>query len=81
MVGYWLGWSGSAGKGRAVGVGAVTFEGQVTPAARVVRYEVSFRQVRRGRLTLGIADGRLFADGACIYRAKDLRVSMVVAPD
>ncbi|HZZ90674.1 MAG TPA: bifunctional 3-hydroxydecanoyl-ACP dehydratase/trans-2-decenoyl-ACP isomerase [Caulobacteraceae bacterium] len=81
MVGYWLGWSGSPGKGRAVGVGAVTFEGQVTPAARVVRYEVSLRQVRRGRLTLGIANGRLFADDACVYRAKDLRVSMVVSPD
>jgi 3-hydroxyacyl-[acyl-carrier protein] dehydratase/trans-2-decenoyl-[acyl-carrier protein] isomerase len=80
MVGYWLGWSGSPGKGRAVGVGKVEFDGQVTPATSVVRYEVSLRQVRRGRLTLGVANGRLLADGTCVYRANDLRVSMVVDP-
>jgi 3-hydroxyacyl-[acyl-carrier protein] dehydratase/trans-2-decenoyl-[acyl-carrier protein] isomerase len=78
IVGYWLGWSGSPGKGRAVGVGEVEFAGEVTPQTRLVRYDVSLRQVRRGRLTLGIANGRLFADDACVYTAKDLRVSMVV---
>lgn len=78
IVGYWLGWSGSPGKGRAVGVGEVRFEGQVTRATKIVRYDVSLRQVRRGRLTLGVANGRLFADGACIYSAEGLRVSMAV---
>jgi len=78
IVGYWLGWSGSPGKGRAVGVGEVEFAGVVTPQTRLVRYDVSLRQVRRGRLTLGIANGRLFADDACVYTAKNLRVSMIV---
>jgi 3-hydroxyacyl-[acyl-carrier protein] dehydratase/trans-2-decenoyl-[acyl-carrier protein] isomerase len=77
IVGYWLGWSGSPGKGRALGVGEVTFRGDVTPANQLVRYEVNLRQVRRGRLVLGVANGRVFADGACIYVANDLRVGLV----
>jgi 3-hydroxyacyl-[acyl-carrier protein] dehydratase/trans-2-decenoyl-[acyl-carrier protein] isomerase len=76
ILGYWLGWSGSPGKGRAIG-GEVRFQGDITPATRLVRYEVSLRQVRRGRLALGVANGRLFADGACVYVATDLRVGMV----
>lgn len=76
MIGYWLGWSGSPGKGRAIGVGDVMFTGQITPEIRRVRYEVNMRQVRRGRLVLGIADGRVLADETCVYIAKDMRVGL-----
>jgi 3-hydroxyacyl-[acyl-carrier protein] dehydratase/trans-2-decenoyl-[acyl-carrier protein] isomerase len=77
MIGYWLGWSGSSGKGRAVGVGDVKFRGHITPEVGRVRYEVEMRQVRRGRLVLGIADGRVLADDTCVYVAKDMRVSLI----
>ena len=77
MIGYWLGWSGSAGKGRAVGVGDVKFRGHITPEVGRVRYEVDIRQVRRGRLVLGIADGRMLADDTCVYVARDMRVSLI----
>ena len=79
MIGYWLGWSGSPGKGRALGVGEVKFRGHITPDVRRVRYQVDLRQVRRGRLVLGIADGRVFADDACVYMAKDMRVGLITA--
>jgi 3-hydroxyacyl-[acyl-carrier protein] dehydratase/trans-2-decenoyl-[acyl-carrier protein] isomerase len=79
MIGYWLGWSGSPGKGRAIGVGEVTFKGHVTPETRRVYYEVAMRQVRRGRLVLGIADGRVLADDTCVYIAKDMRVGLVTS--
>lgn len=79
MIGYWLGWSGSAGKGRAVGVGDVKFRGHITPEVRRVRYEVDMRQVRRGRLVLGIANGRVLADELCVYAAKDMRVSLIAS--
>jgi len=69
VVGYWLGWSGSPGKGRALGVGEVRFRGDITPVTRTVRYEVNIRQVRRGRLALGVANVKLFADDACVYVA------------
>lgn len=77
VVGYWLGWSGSPGKGRALGVGEVRFRGDITPETKLVRYEVSMRQARRGKLALGVANGRLFADDACVYVATDLRVGMI----
>ncbi|HEX4181957.1 MAG TPA: bifunctional 3-hydroxydecanoyl-ACP dehydratase/trans-2-decenoyl-ACP isomerase, partial [Caulobacteraceae bacterium] len=79
IVGFWLGWSGSPGKGRALGVGEVKFRGYITPETRLVRYEVNLRQVRRGKLVLGVADGRLLADGACVYVASDLRVGLIAA--
>jgi 3-hydroxyacyl-[acyl-carrier protein] dehydratase / trans-2-decenoyl-[acyl-carrier protein] isomerase len=79
MVGYWLGWSGSPGKGRATGVGEVKFSGHITPEVKRVRYEVDLRQVRRGRLELGIADGRVFADETCVYVARDMKVALVAA--
>jgi len=79
MVGYWLGWSGSPGKGRAIGVGEVEFNGQVTPENTCVRYEVSMRQVRRGRLVLGVANGRVFADNHCVCVARDMRVGLTRA--
>jgi 3-hydroxyacyl-[acyl-carrier protein] dehydratase / trans-2-decenoyl-[acyl-carrier protein] isomerase len=77
MIGYWLGWSGSPGKGRAIGVGEVRFSGDITPIVRRLRYEVDMRQIRRGRLTLGIANGRVLADDVSVYVAKDMRVSLI----
>lgn len=79
VVGFWLGWSGSPGKGRALSVGEVKFRGHITPDTRLVRYEVSLRQARRGKLALGVANGRLFADGTCVYTAADLRVGMIIS--
>jgi 3-hydroxyacyl-[acyl-carrier protein] dehydratase/trans-2-decenoyl-[acyl-carrier protein] isomerase len=81
LLGYWLGWSGSPGKGRAIGVGELRFRGDITPATRLVRYEVDLRQVRRGALGMGVATGRLFADDACVYEASDLRVGMIRSTD
>jgi len=78
IIGYWLGWSGSPGKGRAVGVGEVEFTGQITPDTRRVRYEVDMRQVRRGKLAVAIANGRVLADGICVYVAKDMRVGLIM---
>jgi len=75
-VGFWLGWSGSPGKGRALGVGEVKFTGQITPDVKLVRYEVDLKRVKRGKLVLGIADGRVFADDMQVYSMKDLKVGL-----
>ncbi|MEO0882565.1 MAG: bifunctional 3-hydroxydecanoyl-ACP dehydratase/trans-2-decenoyl-ACP isomerase [Pseudomonadota bacterium] len=77
-VGYWLGWSGSPGKGRALGVGRVKFTGEITPDTKLVKYDVSMKRVKRGSLVLGIADGKVFVDDKHVYTAEDLRVGMVV---
>ncbi len=75
-VGYWLGWSGSPGKGRALGVGEVKFTGQITPDVKLVRYEIEMKRVKRGKLVLGIADGRVFADEKRVYTAQDMKVGL-----
>ena len=80
LVGYWLGWSGSPGRGRALGVGDVRFRGDVTPLVKLLRYEIAIRQERRGKLALAVANGRVYSDGAPIYFATDLRVGMI-GPD
>jgi 3-hydroxyacyl-[acyl-carrier protein] dehydratase / trans-2-decenoyl-[acyl-carrier protein] isomerase len=76
LVGFWLGWSGSPGKGRALGVGEVKFAGQVMPTAKLIRYEINIRRAIRAKLVMGIADGTVFLDGETIYQAKDLKVGL-----
>lgn len=76
IVGFWLGWSGSPGKGRALGVGEVKFTGQVTPDTKKVVYKIDLKRVIRRSLVMGIADGVLEADGKPIYTAADLRVGL-----
>ena len=78
LVGFWLGWSGSPGRGRALGVGEVKFKGQVTQDVKKVRYEINLKRVIRRSLVLGIADGKVFVDGELIYIAKDLKVGLFV---
>ena len=76
MLGFFLGWSGSEGRGRALGVGEVKFADQVLPSVKKVVYGVDIKRVFRSKLVLGIADGWLEADGRRIYEAKDLRVGL-----
>jgi 3-hydroxyacyl-[acyl-carrier protein] dehydratase/trans-2-decenoyl-[acyl-carrier protein] isomerase len=76
MVGFFLGWSGGPGPGRALGLGELKFSGQVLPNISKVVYTVDIKRVMRSKLGLGIADGSLSADGETIYRAKDLKVGL-----
>jgi 3-hydroxyacyl-[acyl-carrier protein] dehydratase/trans-2-decenoyl-[acyl-carrier protein] isomerase len=79
MLGFYLGWLGAAGRGRALSVGEVKFSGMVLPTVKHVEYGVDLKRVVRGRLVLGIGDGWLKADGETIYRAADLRVGLFKA--
>ncbi len=80
LVGFFLGWGGSPGRGRALGVGEVKFSGQVTPDVKLVRYQIDIKRVVRRKLVLGVADGALYADGRLIYNALDLRAGLF-SPD
>ena len=77
MVGFFLGWSGGQGRGRALGLGELKFAGQVLPNVRKVAYNVEIKRVMRSKLWLGIADATLLADGEVFYRAKDLKVGLL----
>ncbi len=76
LIGFYLGWLGHLGRGRAVGAGSVKFTGQVMPNVKLVRYEVDMKRVMAGRLVMGIGSARLFADDDMIYTAEGLRVGL-----
>ena len=77
MVGFFLGWAGASGRGRALGVGEVKLAGQVLPHVKEIIYGIDIRRVMRSKLVLGIADGWLKADGEVVYRANDLKVALI----
>ena len=79
LLGFFLGWMGSPGKGRALGLGELKFSGQVLPTMKNIVYGLEIKRVMRSKLVLGIADGWLEADGRRIYEAKDMRVGLFQA--
>ena len=76
LVGFYLGWLGQPGKGRALGVGEVKFTGQVLNTVKKVTYHISLKRLILRKLILGVADGILKADGNPIYEAKDMKVGL-----
>jgi len=76
LTGFFLGWLGLPGRGRALGVGEVKFADQVLPTVKKVVYGVDIKRVFRGKLILGVADGWLEGDGRRIYEVKDIRVGL-----
>lgn len=80
LVGFYLGWIGGSGKGRALGCGEVKFSGQILPEHQNVTYEIAFKRVINRRLVMGIADGWVSVDGDLIYTAKDLKVGLFQDP-
>ena len=76
LVGFYLGWLGQPGKGRALGVGEVKFTGQVLNTVKKITYHISLKRLILRKLILGVADGILKADGSPIYEAKDMKVGL-----
>ena len=81
LLGFYLGWMGHPGKGRALGCGEVKFSGQILPTAKKVTYHINLKRVISRKLTLGIADGLVSVDGREIYTAQDLRVGLFKSTD
>jgi 3-hydroxyacyl-[acyl-carrier protein] dehydratase/trans-2-decenoyl-[acyl-carrier protein] isomerase len=80
-VGFFLGWLGEPGRGRALGVDSVKFTGQVLPDAKCVSYHVDLKNVIRRKLILGVADGVVKVDGRSICQAEGLRVGLFARTD
>ena len=77
LVGFYLGWLGNPGKGRALGVGAVKFTGEVLQDVKNVRYEIDMKKIMSpGGTTVGLANGVVFADNKKIYSADSLKVGL-----
>ena len=76
LVGFYLGWRGNLGKGRALGAGEVKFSGEILPTAKKVTYEISLSRIIERKLVMGIADGTVAVDGKVIYTTKNLKVGL-----
>ena len=79
LVGFYLGWIGNPGKGRALGVGTVKFTGEVLQNVKLVRYEIDMKKIMSpGGTTVGLANGLVLADDKKIYSADNLKVGLFV---
>ena len=80
-MGFYLGWKGGPGKGRALGSGDVKFTGQVLPTAKKITYTIDLKRLIMRRLVMGIADATMEVDGRLIYQATDLKVGLFTRTD
>ncbi len=80
LLGFYLGWTGAPGSGRALGLGELKLTGQVLPETKLVRYVVDIKRLINRKLVLGIGDGKMYADDRLIYEAADLRVGLFDNP-
>jgi 3-hydroxyacyl-[acyl-carrier protein] dehydratase / trans-2-decenoyl-[acyl-carrier protein] isomerase len=81
LIGFFLGWLGGQGRGRALGAGEIKYTGQVTPGNKLVTYRIDMKRVIMRKLIMGIGDGVMAVDGRDIYIAKDLRVGLFTSTD
>ena len=79
MTGFFLGWLGLTGRGRALGVGEVKLTDQVLPSAKKILYGVDIKRVFKGKLNLAVADGWLETDGKRMYEVANMRVGLIGA--
>ena len=77
LVGFFLGWIGNPGKGRALGVGEVKFTGEVLSNNKLAKYIIEMKRIiKKGDTSVGLADGRLLIDDKKIYSTKNLKVGL-----
>ena len=79
LLGFYLGWLGQPGKGRALGVGEVKFTGQVLKTVKKVTYHISIKRLILRKLIMGVADGVMKADEKSIYEVKDMKVGLFIS--
>ena len=64
LVGFYLGWLGNPGRGRALGVSSVKFTGEVLKNIKIASYEIDMKRILiKEGATVGLANGVLKADG------------------
>ena len=81
LLGFFLGWMGGLGRGRALGAGEVKFTGQVRPTAKKLTYHIHMKRVILRKLVMGIADATMQVDGREIYASNDLRVGLFTSTE
>lgn len=80
LVGFFLGWTGGLGRGRALGSGEIKFIGQIFPHNKKVTYQVDLQRVIKRKLYMGFADATVLVDDEIVYQAKNLKVGLFANP-
>ena len=77
LVGFFLGWLGKPGRGRALGVSTVKFTGEVLKNVKIAKYQIDIKRIlKKEGAVVGLADGILYADNKAIYEAENLKVGL-----
>lgn len=76
LTGFWMGWTGAQGSGRALGVGEVKLTEQILPSSKLVTYKVNIKRFINRRLVMGVADGHVEVDGKTAFEVTDMKVGL-----
>jgi 3-hydroxyacyl-[acyl-carrier protein] dehydratase/trans-2-decenoyl-[acyl-carrier protein] isomerase len=79
ILGFFLGWSGVAGRNRPLGVGEVKLKRMVTPDVECLQYSVEVKSAAQAGSNVATANGLIHGDGRLIYTAEDLRVGSALS--
>jgi len=76
LTGFFLGWTGAQGSGRAIGAGEVKLTEQILPSSSLVTYTVDIKRFINRKLVLGVADGHVEVDGKTAFDVTDMKVGL-----
>ena len=79
LLGFYCIWRGALGSGRALGCGEISFNGQIRPFNKCVRYEVDIRRYSRLKesgASMVIGDGRIYVDNELIATIQQARTGV-----
>lgn len=76
LTGFFLGWNGESGKGRALGVKDVKFSEAILPTSKKITYRVDIKKTLKKGMVIATSDGYVELDGNIIYQAKDLKIGL-----
>ena len=77
LVGFYLGWIGEPGRGRALGSGNVKFAGEILKDSKLVTYHINMKKVIKRGVVVGVGDGTVTVDDKKIYTAEGLKVGLI----
>jgi 3-hydroxyacyl-[acyl-carrier protein] dehydratase/trans-2-decenoyl-[acyl-carrier protein] isomerase len=78
LLGFYLGWQGFKGKGRALGIGEVKYKGEIVPTSGKITYHLDIRKIVKSSIAMAIADGVIVSQGRVVQTAKSLRVGIIL---
>ena len=81
LLGFYLGWKGYKGKGRALGIGEVKFKGEILPTSGTITYHLDIRKIVNSSIAVGIADGQVSVAGHVVHTAKSMQVGIIPYSD